>query len=312
MSKPRSNPADYAVYLFVRVVVCVLQALSRPAARRVAAGLAWLLYYADRRHRLVADDNLRQAFPGRFDDAERDSLVRAVYRHFCQVFMEIIHMPRALHPTNWRDHFGMPHGRLTIDCLLSGRPLLLVTGHFGNWELGGYIIGLLGFRTYAIARPLDNPYLDHYLRRFRERTGQGILAKHGDFDRLTAILENKGAVATLGDQDAGQRGLYVDFFGRPASTHKAIALLSLEHRVPLLVIGVHKLAEPMRYQLLAVDHIRPEDYDGKPDAVKAMTQRFTAALEQIVREAPEQYFWLHRRWKHQPRAKKAKAAGRAA
>jgi KDO2-lipid IV(A) lauroyltransferase len=308
MSKPRSKAADYAVYLLVRVVVCMLQALSHDAARRLAAGLARLLYYVDRRHRLVADDNLRHAFPGRFTDADRDSLVHSVYHHFCQMLMEIVHMPRALHPGNWRKHFEMPGGRLTIDCLLSGRPLLLVTGHFGNWELGGYMLGLLGFRTYAIARPLDNPYLDRFLRRFRERTGQGILAKHGDFDKLTAILENKGTVATLGDQDAGRRGLFVDFFGRPASTHKAIALLSLEHRVPLLVIGVRKVGKPMRYQLLAVDHIRPEEYDDRPDAVNAMTQRFTAALEQLVRECPEQYFWLHRRWKHQPARKAAKAA----
>jgi KDO2-lipid IV(A) lauroyltransferase len=202
----------------------------------------------------------------------------------------------------------MPQGRPTLDCLLSGRPLLLVTGHFGNWELGGYILGLLGFRTHAIARDLDNPYLDRFLRRFRERTGQGILSKVGDFDRINAVLQNGGAVATLGDQDAGQRGLYVDFFGRPASTHKAIALLSLAHRAPLLVIGVRRVAEPMRYQLLAVDCIRPEEYDGRADAVKAITQRFTRALEQVVREAPEQYFWLHRRWKHQPARKGAKAA----
>jgi KDO2-lipid IV(A) lauroyltransferase len=313
MSKPRSKAADYAVYLLVRLVVCVLQALSAATTRRLATGLARLAYRVDRRHRLVADDNLRQAFPGRFTDAQRDGLVRSVYVHFSRMLMEIIHMPRALHPGNWRDHFEMPQGRLTLDCLLSGRPLLLVTGHFGNWEMGGYILGLLGFRTYAIARPLDNPYLDRYLRQFRERTGQGILAKHGDFDKLNTILERNGAVATLGDQDAGQRGLFLDFFGRPASTHKAIALLSLEHRVPLLVIGVRKVGEPMRYQLTAVDHIRPEEYDGRrPDAVKAMTQRFTAALEQVVREAPEQYFWLHRRWKHQPRAKKAKGAKHAA
>jgi KDO2-lipid IV(A) lauroyltransferase len=309
MSKPRSNAADYAVYLLVRVVVCVLQALSQDAARRLAAGLAWLLYHMDRRHRLAADDNLRHAFPGRLTDAQRDGLVRSVYVHFCRMFIEIIHMPRALHPGNWREHLEMPQGRLTLDCLLSGRPLLLVTGHFGNWELGGYILGLLGFRTHAIARKLDNPYLDQFLRRFRERTGQGILEKHGEFDKLTAVLAGNGAVATLGDQDAGRRGLYVDFFGRPASTHKAIALLSLEHRAPLLVIGVRRVAEPMRYQLVTADCIRPEEYDGRrPDAVKAMTQRFTAALERMVREAPEQYFWLHRRWKHQPARKAAKAA----
>jgi KDO2-lipid IV(A) lauroyltransferase len=312
MSKPRSKPADYAVYVLVRVIVCVLQALSHGAARTLSDGLAWLLYRLDRRHRLVADDNLRHAFPGRFTDAERDGLVRSVYRHFCRLLIDIVHTPRLLKPASWRRYVDLSGGHLVVKRMLSGRPLLLVTGHFGNWEIGGYVLGLLGFRTYAIARPLDNPYLDDFLRRWRVRTGQGILAKHGDFEKMNAILEGNGVLATLGDQDAGQRGLFVDFFGRPASTHKAIALLALEHRVPILVIGVRKVGEPMQYAIAVEDHILPEEYDGQPDAVRAMTRRFTEALERVIRQAPEQYFWLHRRWKHQPQAKKAKGAKQAA
>ncbi len=312
MSKPRSKSADYAVYLLVRVIVCVLQALSYGAARQVAAGLAWLLYYIDRRHRLVADDNLQRAFPGQYTDAERDVLVRSVYRHFCCLLIDIVHTPRRLNPATWRAHVEMSDVRLLLQRLLSHRPLLMVTGHFGNWEVGGYVLGLLGFRTWAIARELDNPYLDHFLRRFRERTGQGLIAKNGEVHKMIAVLDNNGVLATLGDQDAGQRGMFVEFFGRPASTHKAVALLALEHRVPMLVIGVRKVAEPMRYRIVIEDHILPEEYDGRPNAVREMTQRFTAALERVVRQSPEQYFWLHRRWKHQPREKKAKVTKQAA
>jgi KDO2-lipid IV(A) lauroyltransferase len=306
MSKPRSKAADYAVYLVVRVVVCLLQALSYGAARQAAAGLAWLLYRLDRRHRLVADDNLRHAFPDQYTDAQRDGLVRGVYRHFCGLLIDIVHTPLRLTPATWRAHVEVPDVRLLLGRLLSHRPLLLVTGHFGNWEIGGYVLGLLGFRTWAIARELDNPYLDRFLRRFRERTGQGLIAKNGEVHKMFAVLADNGVLATLGDQDAGQRGLFVDFFGRPASTHKAVALLALEHRVPMLVIGVRKVAEPMRYRIVVEDHILPEDYDGRPGAVREMTQRFTAALERVVRQAPEQYFWLHRRWKHQPKEKKAR------
>src|SRR5579885_1986839 len=118
MSRPRSRVADYAVYLLVRVVVCVLQALSYAAACKAAAGLAWLLYHLDRRHRLVADDNLRQAFPGRFSDAERDALVRRVYRHFCQLLIDIVHTPRRLNTANWRRYVELPRGRLLVECLL--------------------------------------------------------------------------------------------------------------------------------------------------------------------------------------------------
>jgi KDO2-lipid IV(A) lauroyltransferase len=125
---------------------------------------------------------------------------------------------------------------------------------------------------------------------------------------MQGVLERGGMIATLGDQDAGRKGLFVDFFGRPASTHKAIALLALEHNVPMVVIGVPCLGEPMRYRIEVADVILPEEHAGRPDAVRAITERFTAALEQLVRRHPEQYFWLHRRWKHQPVKKGKKAA----
>jgi KDO2-lipid IV(A) lauroyltransferase len=310
MAKERSVLLDYAVYLVVRAVVCVLQMLSYPASLRLAGGLAWLAYHLDRRHRLVADDNLRWAFPEGADDRARDERVRAVYRHFCALLMVLVHVPRKLRPANWKGYLEMRDGRLLAGWLLSGRPLLLVTGHFGNWELGGYCLGLFGFTTHAIARPLDNPFVDRYLRNFRQRTGQSVLAKHGDFERMQGLLDRGGVLATLADQDAGARGLFVDFFGRPASTHKAIALLALEHNVPLLVVGVPRVGEPMRYRIEVEDVVLPEDYAGRPpsEAVRAITQRFTSALERIVRRHPEQYFWLHRRWKHQPRPKGAKRA----
>jgi Kdo2-lipid IVA lauroyltransferase/acyltransferase len=307
MSKRRSLISAYIVYLVVRIIVCVLQALSPGAARRFAGGLAWLAYRLDRRHREVARDNLRQAFPGKYSDAELEELVRSVYRHFCTVLIEIIHLPRKLHATNWKNYLTLHNGPALVDCLLSERPLLIVTGHFGNWELAGYALGLLGFTTHAIARPLDNPFLDSYLRRFREGTGQKILAKHGDFEQMQALLDSGGVLATLADQDAGGRGVFVDFFGRPASTHKAVALLALEHGVPLVVTGSYKVAEPMSYTITAAEVILPEDYDGKADALEAITQRFTSALERLVRLAPAQYFWVHNRWKHQPKRRRRAA-----
>ena len=294
----RSAVVDYLVYFVVRLVVCVLQALSFQAACAFARFLAWVVYHVDKRHRRVAQENLAKAFPGRFDDAESDRIVRNVYRHFCTVLMEILHIQRKLHVHTWKDYAYLVNGERIIDAMLSGRPLLIVTGHYGNWEMAGYIIGLAGFRTHAIARPLDNPYVDDYLRAFRERTGQRVLAKHGDFDKMQQILDSGGVIATLADQDAGQRGLFVDFFGQPASTHKAVALMAMEHRVPMIVVGAPKVNG--RYEITAADVIYPEDYDKTPDAIRAMTQRFTTDLEQLIRQVPEQYFWLHRRWKHKP------------
>jgi KDO2-lipid IV(A) lauroyltransferase len=167
---------------------------------------------------------------------------------------------------------------------------------------------LLGFSTYAIARPIDNPYLDRFLRRFRERTGQTLITKRGAFDQVRSLLGQGGVIATLGDQDAGQRGVFVDFFGRPASTHKGIALLALEQQARLVVLGTMRIAEPDRYAVVVTDVIDARDYANRPDAVPALTQRYTRALERVIRQAPDQYLWLHRRWKHQQEAHGSRAA----
>ena len=145
-----------------------------------------------------------------------------------------------------------------------------------------------------------------------------MIAKSGEFDKIQKVIGSGGVLATMADQDAGQRGQFVEFFGRPASTHKAVALLALEYDALMLVIGVPRLenktvagrwlGSPGRYYVTLADCIDPKEYKDRPDAVKAITERYTAALEGVVRLAPEQYFWLHRRWKHQPQAKKGKKA----
>jgi KDO2-lipid IV(A) lauroyltransferase len=308
MAKQRNWYVDRLVYVLIRVIVCIVQALPFTTALKLAGILSRLVALVDRRHRLVAEENLRHAFGDQYTDAERTALVHAVYRHFCTVLMEIIFLQRLIHTTTWNRYIKLINGGRLVDRMLSGRAVMIVTGHFGNWEVGGYLTGLFGFAVHAIARKIDNPELDAYLRHIRESTGQGTLDKNEDWDKINQVLANKGVIETLGDQDAGQKGLFVNFFNRPASTHKAVALLSLEHNAPLLVIGVARVAHPLRYHVIVDDLIMPEDYQGRPDAIPAMTKRFTDALERIIRQYPEQYFWLHRRWKHQPQVKKGKRA----
>jgi KDO2-lipid IV(A) lauroyltransferase len=317
--KPHRPAADYAVYLAVRLFVCVVQAVPVRAAFAIADWLAMLAYCVDKRHRLVAAENIRHAFPEK-SDAEIARLVRDCYQHFCGMLVEIVLLPRKFRVTNWRSFAGATTPNLgpAVREFLTDKPVLIVTGHFGNWELAGYAFGAFGFRTYAIARVLDNPHLERFLKRFRQATGQTIIAKKDDFDRLTAVLSAGGKVATLADQDAGPRGVFVNFFGRPASTHKAVALMALEFGSPLAVVGVPRTALDRvsidgkwrpGYRIICEEVIDPAEYAGRPDAVTALTQRYTAALERLIRRHPEQYFWLHRRWKSQPAAKRqAKAA----
>ncbi|MBV9124284.1 MAG: lysophospholipid acyltransferase family protein [Planctomycetes bacterium] len=310
MATRRSFLKDYAVYLLVRFGVCLVQALSWEGALQLARGLAWLAYRVDRRHRQVALDNVRHAF-AHLDAQAVDRLVRASYLHLTTMVVEMIRLPRVLHPGKVHDYirYANSQEREWILALTnSGRPRLMVTGHFGNWEVLNYATGLDGFRGGVVARRLDNPFLNRFLLQFRRRTGLTLLDKAADYPRILEMLARGEALGMVGDQDAGPRGLFVNFFGRPASTFKSIALLSLEYQAPIVVFGAARVGQPMQYRLYFEDVILPEDYAGRADAPRAMTQRYSDALERMVRRHPEQYFWLHRRWKHQPQARKGKQA----
>lgn len=309
MPRRRSPLIDYAVYLAARLVVCVLQGLPWSAAVALARLLAEVGWRLDRRHRAVAIDNLRQAYP-HLDDASVTRLARAGYDHLGLLVVETARLPRVFHPHTAEKyiHYANPSDyERAVGWVKTGRSLLVVTGHFGNWEMFCYACGRLGFRGSAVARRADNPHLDRFVRRFRQKTGQEVLDKNRDYDRIQAVLAGGGYLGMLGDQDAGPRGLFVDFLGRPASTFKSIALLSLTYSAPVLVFGAARLGGPLKYRIYLEDVILPEEYASTPDATRAITQRYSDALARMVRRHPEQYFWVHRRWKHQPKVR-AKAA----
>ncbi|MGL4423068.1 MAG: lysophospholipid acyltransferase family protein [Gemmataceae bacterium] len=304
--KQRRPWIDFGIYLVVRGIVATVQALPEPAGIAFSELLAKLAYRIDKRHREVARENLRLAFPE--DSPERiDQLVRGCYAHFCRIVIEMIHLPRKLRVHNWRRFAETEGWTEGMRLLLEREPVLIVLAHFGNWELAGYALGNFGFRTFAIARVLDNPHLEQFLKQFRQATGQTIIAKKDDFDRLESVLRAGGKVATLADQDAGQRGVFVNFFGRPASAHKAVALMALEFRTKIIVLATPRGADG-KYRIQCRQILDPQAYETRPDAIRALTQDYHAILEAAIREYPEQYFWLHRRWKTQPAPRRGKAS----
>ena len=291
-----SRAGDFLVYLVVRVVVCLAQALRVETGVAIARWLAWLFCEVLRIRRGVVDDNLRHAFPS-LSPERRRRLARRMWEHLFLLVLEVAHMPRKVHETNWRRFIKLGGKDTLVRMLLSDRPTIIVTAHFGNFEVAGVALGILGFPTYTVARKLDNPYLDRFVNRFRGTTGQYIIPKKGGFDQIVDVLARGGTMTFLADQYAGDKGCWVEFFGRPASAHKAIGLLALSNDAPMVVGHCRRLERPLRFEL-AVDAVTdPRESGEEMGSVRDLTQWYTARLEEMVRRTPDQYWWLHRRWK---------------
>jgi KDO2-lipid IV(A) lauroyltransferase len=139
----------------------------------------------------------------------------------------------------------------------------------------------------------------------RERTGQKIIAKKGATTEIIDVLENKGVVGFTADQNAGAKGMFVDFFGRKASAYKSVGLLAMQYEVPVVIGYARRVKDTFRFVCGCQDIIYPEDWKSQDDPLRYITQRYTKAIEDFVRAEPDQYLWVHRRWKTRPKGEVA-------
>ncbi|TWU20848.1 lysophospholipid acyltransferase family protein [Bythopirellula polymerisocia] len=295
----KKQTIDFALYLLVRLLICGVQALPLSALKILSDHMGSFCWHVLKLRRSVVEENLRIAFP-EVSQAERDRIALAMWKHLFLMICEIAHAPRKLHRTNWRQHSSISRMRDIVRHLVSDRPMVIISGHLGNFELGGYLLALHGFETHTIARPLDNRYLDDYVNRFRGAKGQYMLPKQGSGPQITELLQRGGTLVLLGDQFAGKGGCWVDFFGKPASTHKAVAVFSLGSAAPTAVSAALRGKNPLEFRMEIAAISDPAAADFQWTTVPLLTDWYTQNLESMVRRHPEQYWWVHRRWKGDP------------
>lgn len=266
---------------------------------RTAAAAGRLLYTCDRKHRQRTLENLTQSFP-EMDQQSLDRLARRSFEHLAQLAVEVCQLPRLIHPDSWGDMVRLKGLDQAIDILASGRPALLVTGHVGNWEIMGFLMAVWGFQVDAIARPINNPMINDWLLGIRQKRGMRVITKWNATDQMMQSLQGGGALGFIADQNAGDKGLFVPFFGRLASTYKSIGLLALNQNVPIICGYACRLDSQPRYEVGVMDIIQPQDWEGLEDPLFYITARYIRAIEKMVIAFPEQYLWMHRRWKSRP------------
>jgi KDO2-lipid IV(A) lauroyltransferase len=222
--------------------------------------------------------------------------------------IDILFTPRLVKKYNWREYSSYKNVEHAKWLMQERKGLIMVTGHYSNFEIIGYLMGLFGFPIYSVARPLDNRYLNRYLYSVRERRGQKIIDKKGAAEILPRLTEDGSTLAFIADQDAGRKGVFVDFFGRDASTYKSIGLLAITCNLPIVVGYSRRVGNRFFFEIGVNRIIFPHEWADKGDPLKWVTAEYTKAVEAFVREDPTQYWWLHRRWKTRPKEERQEAA----
>lgn len=305
--KPRNDLVDRLLYVTLRLVSALLHCFPVNNNLRLAQMLGDLLYRFDRKHRERALANLRRSFP-EMSEAERDRLARRSLQMIPMLGVEVLFTTRLVRIDTWAKYVELENFRETLSLLLAkDRGLILLTAHYGNFEILGYVLALIGFPTSSIARPLDNQYISNWLFDVREKLGQKIIVKKGATEEVVDVLNAKGAVGFVADQNAGSKGVFVDFFGRKAATYKSIGLVAMQYDVPIVVGYARRLNDQFRFRVGTQDVIHPEDWKSQPDPLRYITQRYTSAIEAFVRADPGQYWWVHRRWKTRPKGEAPEA-----
>ncbi len=289
--------SHYAQYYGIRGSAAALRRLSFERAGAIGERIGMLGYKPLGIRRAVVERQVAAAFPG-LAEPEVARIARASYASLGRTTIET-----ALLPTYSREQVlslvqEVTGWALVERALAQGRGLMFVTGHLGNWELGGSYVAARGVPLEAVARRMENPLFDHYLTETRRRIGMTVIHDADAVRRVPRALRAQHSVAFLIDQGAvGLASTWVPFFGRYAKTPRGPAVFALRLRAPLLFAC--SLRQPNGRFVIHFEEV-PIEQTGTLDAdVDRIVASYTSTLERWVRRAPEQYFWHHRRWKHQ-------------
>ncbi len=285
-------------FLFFQVLSGILFLTPRRACLAVGRGLGLLLFHLDGRHRRIALANLRTAFGRELPEGRRYAIARASFVHFCRVLADILKLaswpvPRieALLDIEGAENLAAAGRR--------GRGVLVFTGHFGNWEMLPIPLSRAG-RLYAIARFLDNRFLERRLAGLRSRLGAHIIYKDRAARQVLQVLSGGDIVIILIDQNVLRiQAVFVDFFGKAAGTTPALAAFHLRTGAPVVPAFCFP-ARSGRYRIRIFPALDFGPRGGRDEDVLKITQTCTKIIESQIRQFPEGWLWFHERWKSRP------------
>ena len=289
---------DEQIYRLLKQMVYFTGIIPIPLADFFARILGQLWFRLDKRHRDITLDNLTWAFGHEWSEDKIKQTARQVFVNIASMLFEVAWSAR-LSKSRFLSHFTIQGLEHVITAHAKGKGVLVITCHMGNFEM--LIPAIEGTRLngYAIYRKLDFEPLERFIRRLRQRFGVTMVPMRGASGKLEDILAAGGVVGTLIDQNVDwYKGVFVRFFGRPACTNSGLAKLAMKTSAP--VVPLYTIRHGRQFFIRFLPEV-PVTVTGDPITdIEANTQRFTSAVETMVRQCPDQYFWVHNRWKTKP------------
>jgi len=261
-------------------------------------GMGWMAGVLFRVRWRTVEEHLRRAFP-RQDVKWRRSVARASFRHLGRESVATFRLGR-MDADEIRGRTEVVGFEAVEEAIEDGKGLIIVSGHFGNWEMGGASVAIRGVPFDAVVQRQRNPLFDVDLNANRNRLGMEVIERGEAPKRVLRALRGGRAVGIIGDQNVRRGGVFVDFFGRPASTARGTALFALRTGCPIFMAMAKSLPGfPRRYRVTFEPIVFTPQGEMEEDVLR-LTEAHTQHLERQVKETPEQYFWQHRRWKTRP------------
>lgn len=286
------------IYRLIKLAIRLMGFLPRSVLMFLAHCLAMIWYFIDKRHRNMVMENVSLAFPGKFSQSDLKRFTRKNFKHTASIIFEVI----------WS--YGLPDEKLfkllkvenlhlAYEALEKKRGLLVVSCHMGVFELVLPAVASVDIRLHILYRKMDFEPLERLVLELRQRMGTTMVPLRGASDKIAQVLAGNGIVATLLDQNVDwYKGVFADFFGRPACTNNGLAKLAMRANPVILPAFIRK--EGKKHVLTILPEIPVQNTGDTIKDIENNTQAYVSAIESMVRQYPDQYFWVHNRWKTKP------------
>jgi KDO2-lipid IV(A) lauroyltransferase len=307
-SPPRKAPTAWqrVEFAVMRVWFALVGVLPEALSYRAMAGLGSLYVRCSARRRRVALRLLRNAYPDERDERKLVRLARLGTGNLLKVALDMVLLGRMVD----RGRFGERIDMGELESLGLEPPWIGVTGHLGSWECGAVGVARLGVEAHVTARLMKNPLAQRFLLASRRRAGLVIHDRRGGIRGIVAALRDGHVVMQVVDQNQRLRGMFVPFFGELASTERAAAVLAVRNRLPVLVAAGVRVGIGFRFRFVVQELLRPEDSGDHDADVERLLVRMNLALEALILRFPEQYLWIHDRYRTRPEGKGAEPGRR--